>query len=209
MPQVLKQEVRDRILAAALEVFAVRGYAGATIAMIADQAGLGAASLYRYYRGKAELFAAVVPPELAARFEVLLESRVRGLARLADPSATPTAVGGGAGAQELLDFWVEHRLAVVILLDRAAGTDYAHYGERFVELLTSGMIAQLRAAHPGVRVTAPARFVLERIFEGTRRTLASILAAHDNERQLREAIEAFWSYQLPGLNGFAAWLARF
>ena len=57
-----------------------------------------------------------------------------------------------------------------------------------------------------IRVPATARFVLERIFEGTRRTLAAILAAHADERPLREAIEAFWSYQIPGLAGLARWV---
>lgn len=94
----------------------------------------------------------------------------------------------------MLRFWIDHRLAVVILLDRAADTAYAHYGARFVDLLVSGTLAQLRAAHPGLRVPATARFVLERIFEGTRRTLAAILAAHAG-------------YQLPGLAGFARWVS--
>lgn len=202
MPQVLKEELRARILAAALEVFATRGYTGATMTAIAERAGLGTASLYRYYPGKAELFDAVVTPELAAQFEALLERRVRGLA----PHVAGEAPRGGDAADEMLRFWIDHRLAVVILLDRAADTAYAHYGERFVELLVSGTLAQLRAAHPGLRVPATARFVLERIFEATRRTLAAILAAHADERPLREAIEAFWSYQIPGLAGFARWV---
>lgn len=204
MPQVLKEEVRARIVAAALEVFAEHGYAGATIAAIAERAGLGAASLYRYYPGKGDLFDAVVTPELAARFEALIERRVRSLAS----TILDGAAVGGEAAEELLAFWIEHRLAVAILLDRADGTAYAHHGERFVALLVRGTLTQLRAARPGVRVSAPARFVLERIFEGTRRTLAAILMAHADERQLREAIAAFWSYQIPGLAGFTAWVGR-
>lgn len=205
MPQVLKQELRERILAAALQVFARHGFAGATMATIAERAGLGTASLYRYYASKGELFDAVITPELAARFESLLERRVRALGRATLGEAPER--GGDAG-EEILRFWVEHRLAVVVLLDRAAGTDYEHYGRRFVELLVAGTLAQLRAAQPGVRVTAPARFVLERIFEGTRGTLAAILEQHADERALREAIEGFWSYQIPGLEGFARWVGQ-
>lgn len=202
MPQVLKPELRERILAAALQVFARHGFVGATMAAIAEEAGLGTASLYRYYPGKGELFAAVVTPELAARFEALLERRVRALGR----ATLGEAPAGGDAGDEMLRFWVEHRLAVVILLDRAAGTDYEHYGRRFVELLVEGTLAQLRAGQPGVRVSAPARFVLERIFEGTRGALAAILERHADERALREAVEAFWSYQIPGLAGFARWV---
>jgi AcrR family transcriptional regulator len=170
---------------------------------IAEGAGLGTASLYRYYASKGELFDAVVTPALAERFESLLDQRVRALAH-AVLSGTPQRVDDRG--EEMLRFWVENRLAVVVLLDRAEGTAYAHHGERFVEQLVSTTLAQIRATHPGVRVSAAARFVLTRIFENTRRMLAAILAEHESERALREAIEGFWSYQIPGLRGFTAWM---
>jgi AcrR family transcriptional regulator len=203
MPQVLKEDVRERILASALQVFAAHGYVGATMTAIAEGARLGTASLYRYYASKGELFDAVVTPALAERFESLLEHRVRALAHMALSDAPRRVDDHG---EEMLRFWVENRLAVVVLLDRAEGTAYEHYGERFVEQLVSATLAQIRATHPGVRVSATARFVLTRIFENTRRMLAAILAEHESERALREAIEGFWSYQIPGLRGFATWV---
>lgn len=203
MPQVLKDEVRERILGSALQVFAAHGYVGATMTAIAEGAGLGTASLYRYYASKGELFDAVVTPALAERFESLLDQRVRALAHAALSEAPGRVEDRG---EEMLRFWVENRLAVVVLLDRAEGTAYAHYGERFVEQLVSTSLAQIRATHPGVRVSAAARFVLTRIFENTRRMLAAILAEHESERTLREAIEGFWSYQIPGIRGFTAWM---
>lgn len=198
MPQVLKDEVRERLLAAALQEFSERGYAGATMGGIAERAGLGTASTYRYYAGKRELFDAVVPPALVARFEALLEARVRALARAQGPDL----------AAEMLDFWVEHRLAVAVLLDGAEGTPHAAFAERFVELLVAATLAQVREGHPGLRVSAPGRFVLSRLFEATRRTLAALLVAHPRERELREAIQAFWAYQVPGMRGLTQWLRR-
>jgi AcrR family transcriptional regulator len=203
MPQVLKPDVRVRILSAGLEVFAKQGYLGATMTAIAAQAGLGAASLYRYFPSKAELFQAAITPALASRFEDLLEQRVRSLA---GPSASDTFEPGRHYGTEMLDFWLEHRLAVVVLLDRAQGSVYEHYGERFVSLLFRSTLDHLRATGTNVEVTPAARFVLRRIFEGTRSTLAAILGHSDKPRVLREAIEAFWSYQIPGLHGLARWL---
>ena len=203
MPQVLKPEIRARILSAGLEVFAAQGYLGATMNAIAEQAGLGAASLYRYFPSKAELFEAAISPELAARFERLLEQRVRALAE--QSAAAPFEPRREYGA-EMLEFWLEHRLAVVVLLDRAQGSAYEHYGERFVALLVKSTLEQIRGGGSNVQITAPARLVLTRIFETTRTTLATILAHSDNPRVLREAIEAFWSYQIPGLRGFARWV---
>lgn len=203
MPQVLKEEVRARIEAAALEVFAERGYAAATMGAVAERAGVGTASTYRYHAGKRALFDALVTPELAARFEALLDRRVRALSRAVHG---PSPRGGADDlGDEMLRFWAEHRLAVVILLDRAEGTPYAGFGARFVERLVAATLAELR---PRRRAAAATRFVLARIFESTRRTLAAILEAHADEAALREAIEAFWSYQIPGLRGLSRWARR-
>jgi AcrR family transcriptional regulator len=205
MPQVLKPELRARILSAGLEVFAAQGYLGATMNAIAERAGLGAASLYRYFPSKAELFEAAITPEIAARFERLLQQRVRALAEQSAPARFEPSQDHGA---EMLEFWLEHRLAVVVLLDRAQGSAYEHYGERFVALLLKSTLEQIRNTDAKVQITPAARLVLARIFESTRTTLASILAHSDNPRVLREAIEAFWSYQIPGLYGFARWVRQ-
>jgi AcrR family transcriptional regulator len=203
MPQVLKEDVRTRILAAALDVMAAHGASRASMAMIAERAGLGTASLYRYYPSKDELFAAIVPADLARRFESLLDRRVRALAR-GTLGGVPTDDLGG----DMLAFWIAHRQAVVILLDRAEGTPYAAFGERFVERLTAHTLDEIRSAHPDVQVSPGARFVLTRIFENTRRLLADVLERHADETELRAAIAAFWSYQIAGLRGFAEHLAR-
>jgi AcrR family transcriptional regulator len=202
MPQVLKDEVRVRILDAALEVFAADGFANTTMAAIAERAGLGTASLYRYYASKDELFAAVVPPELARRFETLLDRRVSALARGALRGESTDDLGG-----EMLQFWLQNRLAVVILLDRAGGTPHEAYGQRFVDQLTKHTLSELRTTRPRVKITAATRFVLAQIFENTRRLLASVLERHADPAELRDAIQTFWSYQIAGLRGLSDGLA--
>lgn len=187
MPQVLKDEVRARILDAALAVFARDGVEHATMAGIASQAGIGTASIYRYYASKDELLAAVVTPALTKRFESLLDRRVRALARGALHGEPADDVGG-----EMLEFWIANRLAVVVLLRER--------GDRFVELLVRHTLAELRRTTLG----PPARFVLREIFENTRRLLANVLAEYADPEELREAIDAFWTYQIAGLRAFAA-----
>jgi len=203
MPQVLKPELRQRILISGLEVFAERGYPGATMSAIAERAGLGAASLYRYFPSKTELFGAVVTPEIAREFRSLLDRRVRALAQISLAGANPSS---GDYGPELLQFWFENRLAVAVLLDHAEGTAYETYGEQFVAQLVKGTLEQLREVAPALVVTAAARFVLTCIFDNTRRTLAAILVKNPSEAALRETVQAFWSYQIPGLRGLADWV---
>ena len=58
MPRVSaahEQEVRDRILAAALRVFSEKGYHNATIADVVRESGLSVGAIYTYFTGKDEL----------------------------------------------------------------------------------------------------------------------------------------------------------
>ena len=62
MAQAATVEVgsRDKILDAAEDLFARRGFAGIGMREVADAVGLGKASLFHHFKSKAELYAAVV-----------------------------------------------------------------------------------------------------------------------------------------------------
>jgi AcrR family transcriptional regulator len=198
VPQVLKAEVRERILSAALAAFAARGYASATMSEIARGAEMAVANLYRYYPSKEELFEAAVPRSAVERFEALLERSVHAHAAVAGLSRDPDT----SGASELLDFWIAQRLLVVVLLDRARGSVHESFAERFVERLVKLSVAEIRRAHPQVVVTREARLVLRQIFENTRRMIAVLLEECRDERAIRRAVAAFRSYQVGGLAAF-------
>jgi AcrR family transcriptional regulator len=195
MAQVLKAAVRTRIRDAALRCFADQGYAGTSMAGIAAAAGTAPANVYRYFPSKEALFAAVVPAELADRHDELLDTRIAAL-----------AAGGrdrDAAAAELLDFWLAHRLAVSVLLDRADGTPLAGYPAAFVRRLVDHAE---RALPTG---PSPAHEdLLHLVFDNTRRAIARILATATDDDHARALITGFWSYQVPGLNGLIAHIGR-
>lgn len=66
---------RERIHAAALKLFARHGFAGASLQLIADEAGLHKSSLFHHYRGKVDLAREV--------FEAAIERVVERIAPLA------------------------------------------------------------------------------------------------------------------------------
>lgn len=64
-----KTETRDRILDAALEVFSERGFDGATVRQIAAKVGVSDPALYAHFKGKKEIFEALLKlagPDLLA-----------------------------------------------------------------------------------------------------------------------------------------------
>jgi len=199
MPQVQKPEVRERIVAAALAAFSRNGFSATTMSEIARGAEMAVANLYRYYASKEELFAAAVPQGTVTRFERLLERSVHAHARLAGLEGPSDE----SAARELLEFWIQERLVVVVLLDRAQGSAHEAFGERFVERLVAVSLSEIRRARPGVVITREARLVLQQIFENTRRMIATLLESCPDEAAIRRAVAAFRSYQVAGLGGFA------
>jgi len=193
MAQVLKATVRANIQEAALRCFAGQGYGGTSMADIAAAAGTAPANLYRYYPSKEALFDAVVPADLARRHDFLLDTRI---AALAEGSAREAAT-----AAELLDFWLEHRLAMIVLLDKAVDTRFAAYPAAFVERLVAHAADALDGAPP-----PPHDEILHLVFDNTRKAIARILATGADREHTGALIAAFWSYQLPGLRGLMAYI---
>src|SRR5947209_523294 len=57
---VTASETRERLLDAAARVFELKGYDGATVALIAQEAGVTTGAIYAHYGSKAELLAAAL-----------------------------------------------------------------------------------------------------------------------------------------------------
>ena len=72
-------ETRLKIITAALEVFGIHGFGGATTRMIADQAGVNLPALQYYFNGKQGVYLACAD-HIADRMQVLLGSAAAAIA---------------------------------------------------------------------------------------------------------------------------------
>ena len=64
MAQILKEEIRNRIVEAAKEEFLEKGYKDASLRNIAKKAGITVGNLYRYYKNKEDINLQIVGPTL-------------------------------------------------------------------------------------------------------------------------------------------------
>jgi AcrR family transcriptional regulator len=205
MAQSLKPEVRARLLAQAEQLFAEAGYQGATMAAIAERAGLSTGNTYRYFANKDALFYEVVSPLFAARFMRLLKRRLSSL--LVAPELTALNAQAQADGEALLRFWLENRLKVIILLDRAAGSRHEGFADAFVDALLRPSLAKLREGI-GEAATPVLRLLLQNLFRNTLRMVVAILESSSNEVDMRRAFQGFWAYQLAGLAGLTKWVSH-
>tara|TARA_R110002096_G_scaffold44524_5_gene119771 strand:- start:40277 stop:40909 length:633 start_codon:yes stop_codon:yes gene_type:complete len=204
MAQTLKEEVREKILAAAEAEFAAAGYSGATMASIARAAQMSTGNLYRYYANKDALFYTLFTDEFAAEFLALLRKRVGSL--IATPDLEQLNATASSDGNELLAFWIANRWRVVVLLSRARGSRFEDFPRSFVDVLLKPTIAQLQQQSGGVRLRPVVRKTLKTIFSNTIHAIVSALAETDSESSTREAFAVFWSYQLAGLQGLRTWV---
>lgn len=65
--------------------------------------------------------------------------------------------------RELVDFTIDNRERVVVLLRHAAGTPLASFREDLERHLVTWAIDWARRTHPGFEVTRALRFTLERM----------------------------------------------
>jgi AcrR family transcriptional regulator len=109
-----REEVRERLLAAAPHVFAHRGYAEATLEEIAAEAGFSKGAVYSNFASKEEVFFALLQEHVGARIE-----RVGAAAAGAETLQEAGAAAGRAGA-EVVDEEADWQLLFLEFVTRAA-----------------------------------------------------------------------------------------
>jgi len=133
---------RDKILDAAEDLFARRGFTGVGMREVAEIAGLGKSSLFHHFKSKAELYAAVV-----GRILDLFDRRLTGaLAAGGNP-----LVRFDRWIDALIDTLAEHRTSARLLLrslfedDELAGTSAEEQrADRTIQHIFSAAAALLR-----------------------------------------------------------------
>ena len=197
MAQVLKEHVRQGFVTAAAETFAELGFEATTMADVAARAGSSVGNLYKYFAGKQQLFDAAVPPELVQELTRRTRARIRAL------GATKDARDAGpeyhAVADDLLDYGLHHRAALVIVLTRAEGTPFAGFSENLVGKLTEWAFEYARVSYPELQPTPLFRFVLRRAYQTFVASIAAALQHFPDEAEARAAIDLFTAHHHAGL----------
>lgn len=199
MPQVLKDEVKNAIIEGAVAVFARDGFHGATMAVIAKAAGVSTGNVYRYFGSKEELFEAVIDEGFVTRFLALLRSQVEAARGVSDIRTLPHDASHLLASEALISFALAHRLRVVVLLGRAAGSRYETFSDVLVKELSRRAAAHFRELRPGLRIPRPVWLAVEQIYHSLIDATVLVLATFRDECDIRTAITAHTRYHQAGL----------
>jgi AcrR family transcriptional regulator len=184
---------RDRILEAALELFARQGFAATSMRQIADAVGIRASSLYNHFEGKEAIYHALIDAHgPASSAERLRSPRFQGLR--GDPEGFCRLY-----AAELLAQWCdprEQRFNELITTERnRMSGERAHYFETLF-VAESGLVADVfREFALAGRIAAPNPRETARLFMAgltfIRLEHFIVPAAPSAEAVVREALDRF------------------
>jgi AcrR family transcriptional regulator len=199
--QILKDDIRDRIINAALEKFSDRGFAQTSMADIAKKAGLSVGNLYLYYKNKDELFHSIIPQSLVEELKSQLMKRISfadGL-ELSQIRENPAYMFIG---KEMIEFYCKYRLQILIILGKSENTPYAGLKEEVIQYLAN-LFFQYADSIQNVgdqHDMEVLQEVIPIIYASLIFSLLSILKTNSSKEQLRLKIKKLISYHLFGLN---------
>ena len=179
--QYVKPELRERIVSAAGDEFYHKGYEGAAMRDIAAAAGTSLGNLYRYYKNKQELYAAVVTP--------VIDECVERTERLFDIS--PAGIERSAAA--MVSFVGDNKEVFHILIS-GPSEYYAEFLRRFSESLSHRIRAYaLQKDEKAVlRLKNPGFF--DAVAMGCIASLRPLMESFEDEPALRGQVLELWRF---------------
>lgn len=195
MTQYKKDEIRERIDAAALSVFACKGYRAAKISDIAAQARVSVGNIYRYYTNKDEIFYTVVPDDVFLRLQSAITAKIGA----ADGGMT----AGGRIFREVTDtflgFLLAKRAQITILFSGSEGTRYAHIRVDIVDTLLT-IVKRAFPEHYGRYIDRyGSDTVLRLIYENLVGAYGKLLQEDCDEKALVKQISQINLYHFSGI----------
>lgn len=185
--------IDNAILAAAMKVFAKRGFTATRVEDVLEEAGVARRTFYRYFTSKEDVLAAV--------YEVATTELLRALDDASEASAEPLA-GVHAGVELYLDFHVQNANLLRVLVEQSVRSDSPLAGHR--RLFRARMLGVLvrAAATRGVAPLDGFTYVaLVSALEGVAHELLEGRASQGDIARAKRAIHALVESGLGGGSG--------
>ncbi len=128
--------IDPRILDSAKKEFLAHGFEKASLKAICEDARVTTGALYKRYKGKEDLFCAVVADTVAA-LNAFVEQRSSVPASTPSDALLVKAWEMGESMLEWFRFLYQHHDGFILLISGAGGTRYANFQHDLVETMTS------------------------------------------------------------------------
>ena len=183
--QYLKREIRDRILASAVEEFKEHGFANASIRNIANNAEISLGNIYRYFANKEALYFAVINPFM----ESVKQSIERDFVFKDKPMKD---------ASEVLVKFLMQYCDEILIIRKGNSVHYETFINYIIEVISAKIREMIEGEFPGIddKIQNPDFYLA--IADGFLNSLFKVLHKDDTieiqERNIRELITFYFGH---------------
>ena len=136
MPQIRKQEIKEKILASALHNFMENGYRSTSMQEIARRAGVAAGNIYNYFKNKEEVFSTLITPALAD-VKAIFEVRIPDLSKLEIEERMRVSE---KKMEAFIKVYQTHQEVFVLLFEKSDSTKFETTKAEVIESLSQAIL---------------------------------------------------------------------
>ncbi len=198
MVQYKKDDIKNKIDAAALRILSQKGYERTTISDIAKDADISVGNIYRYYKSKEDIFNSLVPESVIDHFKQTLIKKVSS-ARDVVPDGVEKAGMFSLMNEEFIDFMVSNRERMTILFKGAKGTKYEQFKEEVIKYLIKVVRENYSGKDNQVVFNIENEDVITMIFTKLIEMMIDTLGLHNSESEIKASLKIINTYHLFGV----------
>ena len=186
--QILKKEVRDKIMESALKLFATKGFKNTTISDVAASAGISVGNIYNYFPTKKQLFADMLPETVIEKFKNLLIIKFQ--MPVADTSDT---------SDRIISTIIEYRYHFIILMEMSEDDEYSalrkgmvsHFVRLYLDFIKKNFNREINLRKY--------RDLLGTVYTNLLYGIIAICKHNDSEATIKDLMEKLLTYHLTGI----------
>ena len=186
--QVLKDELRHKILLEAQHLFLHRGYARTSLQMIADKVNISKSNLYHYFKSKEDLFYELTDGAAEGLKKLILRLRDKRF----DPR-TGQREYQVLLTEEVLSLLLAEKYGLLLILEQAQGTRYESLRPGMIDMLAA-KIAPLLADEDNCLLLA--QIMAQNLLDG----IVLILKNRVRPREVRMNLNRLVEYHTKGMD---------
>jgi AcrR family transcriptional regulator len=200
--QTLKEEIKNKIIEAAIKEFSRHGYEKSSMRTIAKAAGISVSNTYNYYKSKDEMFVTIIEPVFNQLKDVLRQSFQQSMKGGLGNNNLHTFIDGIVKA--LIQMETRERELLIILIEKSAGTRYEKSRDEIVNLLKMHFAEALRKHGATAQIQEEQSYILTIIANNYIDGLFKILKDYKNREWAEANLRTMLTYHLNGIKSLAA-----
>lgn len=186
--QVLKDELRHKILLEAQHLFLQRGYDRTSLQMIADKVNISKSNLYHYFKNKEELFYELTDGAADGLKKLILRLKDKRFDLHTGQREYQMLL-----TEEVISLLLAEKYGLLLIMEQAHGTRYESLRESMIDMLAAKTMPLLADEDNCLLL---AQIMARNLLDGT----VQVLKTRIRPREVRAGLNRLVEYHTKGIN---------